>query len=258
MSDRPRLRLPQVTLCAVTSVNVAATLAAMEACLQQADFGACTLLTDAEIASHHPAIEIVRIDRLASGAAYSDFLLNRLVDHVATSHCLVVQWDGHVLDAGRWQPAFLDHDYVGASWPQFDDGMDVGNGGFSLRSRRLMDACRKPGFVARHPEDIAIGRDNRRFLEERGMRFADMALADAFSTERTGTITRTFGYHGVWNMPEALGVERFWSIYRTLDDRGTLQRDFTKLLRDVARGKGGYSRVATMILDRLRDAFSRR
>jgi hypothetical protein len=112
-------------------------------------------------------MEVVPIAPLRSSAAYSDFLLTGLVDHVDTTHCLVAQWDGHLLDAERWQDAFLDYDYIGASWPQFDDGHDVGNGGFSLRTRRLMDLCRDPAFVPAHPEDVAIGRTNRAWLEER-------------------------------------------------------------------------------------------
>ena len=55
-TDMPRaapvercLYLPQVTLCAVTSVNVAATVRALEVSLDQIRFGACKLLTDAKV-----------------------------------------------------------------------------------------------------------------------------------------------------------------------------------------------------------------
>lgn len=245
-----RLHLSQVTLCAVTSVNVAATLRAMEASLSQIRFGACKLLTDVYIQPVCPELEVVRIAPLRSSAAYSDFLLSRLSDHVATTHCLVVQWDGHLLDAGRWQDAFLDYDYIGASWPQFDDGHDVGNGGFSVRSRRLMELCRDPAFVPVHPEDVAIGRTNRTWLEGHGMRFAPRDLADSFAAERSGDPRQTFGYHGVWNMPRAIGVDAFWQVYRELDERGTLARDFGSLLRDVVGGPRGISRAARMIADR--------
>ncbi|AIT82832.1 hypothetical protein JI59_25690 (plasmid) [Novosphingobium pentaromativorans US6-1] len=242
--------MPQVTLCAATSVNVAATMRALEASLRQIRFGACRLLTDAEVSPAHPEMEIVAIAPLRSSAAYSDFLLTRLPDYVATTHCLVVQWDGHLIDAGRWQAEFLAYDYIGASWPQFDDGHDVGNGGFSLRSRRLMELCRDPAFVVVHPEDVAIGRTNRAWLEAQGMRFAPRDLADAFAAERSGEPHRTFGFHGVWNMPCAIGLEAFWQIYCQLDERGTLKRDFRSLLRDVANGPRGMSRAARMIADR--------
>jgi hypothetical protein len=246
-----RLALPQVTLCAVTSVNVKATVRALEASLAQVSFAACRLFTDAVVDSAHPAIEVVPIRRLASSAAYSRFLLDELVDHVATPHCMVAQWDGHVLDARRWRAEFLDYDYIGASWPQFDDGHDVGNGGFSLRSRRLMELCREPGFDAHHPEDIAIGRDNRAWLEGRGLRFAPRALADLFAAERAGDLAQSFGYHGVFNMPRAIGVDAFWEIYRELDDRGTMRRDFRGILREVSQAPGGSVRAARLIADRV-------
>lgn len=244
-----RLQLPHVTLCAVTSVNVAATLRALETSLRQIRFGACKLLTDAQPDSASSEIEVVPITPLRSSAAYSDFVLTRLVDYIDTTHCLVAQWDGHLLDAKRWQDTFLDYDYVGASWPQFNDGHDVGNGGFSLRSRRLMDMCRDPAFVPTHPEDVAIGRTNRAWLEEKGMVFAPRDLADAFAAERTGDPRQTFGYHGVWNMPRAIGVDEFWQVYCELDDRETLKRDFGNLLRDMARGPGGIRRAGRMIAD---------
>lgn len=250
-----RLALPQVTLCAATSVNVKATLRALEASVAQIDFAACKLFTDALLEPENPAISIVPIPRLGSSIAYSEFLLSQMVDHIDTSHCLVAQWDGHVLDAGRWRPEFLDYDYIGASWPQFDDGHDVGNGGFSLRSRRLMEACREPQFSASHPEDIAIGRANRKWLEGRGVRFASARLADLFATERTGDLQTSFGYHGVWNMPQAIGTEAFWRVYRELDDRGTIRHDFSSILKDVRQGPGGWMRLIRMVADHIKTSL---
>lgn len=244
-----RLSLPQVTLCAVSSVNVNATVRALEASLAQIDAGAALLLTDSQVKSDHPGIRVVPIAPIPSARAYSDFLLTELIDHVATSHCLVIQWDGHVLDAARWQPEFLDHDYIGASWPQFADGHDVGNGGFSLRSRRLMQLCRDPAFQRDHPEDVAIGRTNRAWLEGQGMRFAPRALADRFAAERAGDVTASFGYHGAWLMPQAIGVEPFWHVYRDLDDRGTIRHDFWLILKQIRRSRGGWARALCLTLD---------
>jgi hypothetical protein len=251
MEPKARLQLPQVTLCAVTSVNVEATVRALEVSLKQADFGACKLLTDVAITPSHPNIEVVPIRRLTSSAAYSAFILTKLVDFVDTSHCLVAQWDGHVVDSSRWRAEFLEYDYIGASWPQFADGNDVGNGGFSLRSRRLMELCRNPAFTPCHPEDLAIGRVNRAWLEKHGMAFAQRELADLFAAERKGNPKETFGYHGVWNMPCVIGLEEYWQVYLSLDERGTIRHDFGMLLRTVGRGRGGLHRMAKMLADRM-------
>jgi hypothetical protein len=82
------------------------------------------------------------------------------------------------------------------------------------------------------------------------MRFAPRGIAYSFAADRSGDPLSAFGYHGVWNMPRAIGTEAFWQVYRQLDERGTLQRDFGSLLRDVVRGRGGVRRMSRMIADR--------
>ncbi|MDZ7894490.1 MAG: DUF5672 family protein [Sphingobium sp.] len=247
----PRLGLPEVTLCAVTSVNIAATVHALTTTLSKIDVAAALLLTDKVVTADHPGVTVVPIPPIHSAQAYSKFLLTRLVDYIDTSHCLIVQWDGHVIDAERWRPDFLGYDYIGASWPQFTDGRDVGNGGFSLRSRRLMKLCRDPGFFACHPEDVAIGRANRAWLEEQGIRFAPRGMADLFSTERGGDVTKSFGYHGAWLMPRVLGTAAFFELYCSLDDCGTIRRDFAAIVRQIAIGRHGVRRALRLVWDQI-------
>lgn len=251
----PRLELPTVTLCAVTSVNVAATIEAMRASLGQVAFADAILLTDAQIPSAPAGIRIVPVERLESARDYSRFVLRRLASHVATDHCLIVQWDGFVLDAAQWRPAFLDHDYIGARWPQFLDGFDVGNGGFSMRSARLLRACADPRFEAGHPEDIAICRTNRPLLErEFGIRFAPADEAERFSFERTTPSRPTFGFHGVFNVIPLLGADRFWEIYESLDDRRTISADVRRLLFQLGSGRQARRRRARLLIDQVRRA----
>jgi hypothetical protein len=253
-----RLALPQVTLCAVTSVNVEATVLALEHSMAQIDFAACKLFTDVEIVPTLVEIDVVKIPRLNSVADYSNFVLKHLVDQIDTSHCLIVQWDGYVVDASKWQPAFLDFDYIGARWPQFMDGHDVGNGGFCLRSRRLMGECKSPEFQPSHAEDLAIARINRGWLEGRGIRFANGVMADMFSTEREGSIHTSFGFHGVWHMPDVLGTDGFWNVYTSLNDRSTIWHDLFKLAASLSLNARGLLRAARLITDQLRDAIQKR
>lgn len=250
-----RLSLPDVTLCAVTSLNVEATLAALQHSRSLVDFGACLLVTDVPVRRSDTGIRIVSIERLRSSEAYSRFVIAELPDHIETGHCLMTQWDGFVINPGKWSPAFLDYDYIGAPWPQFDDGHDVGNGGFSLRSRRLLDACRLPGFTGCHPEDVTIARTNRAFLEAQGIRIADRSIAERFSCERDGDPADTFGFHGVFRMIEAIGADRFWEVYCGLDDRTTLWRDMATLWQQLGGGRDAPSRRMRLLLDRARDAI---
>jgi hypothetical protein len=121
------------------------------------------------------------VPRIGSKAEYSRFMvesLPRLVKGVG-GHVLVVQRDGVVANPDAWEPGFLDYDYVGAPWP---DGV-VGNGGFSLRSARLLAALPELG-PCQGPEDEHICRVHRAELESMGMRFAPREVAARFSWER--------------------------------------------------------------------------
>lgn len=251
-----RLSLPDVTLCAAASVNVIATVAALNRCLDQIEFARCLLFTDADASSLrlNGRIEAIGIDRLSSAAAYSNFLLGELYPHIGTTHCLIVQWDGFVIDATQWEPEFLSYDYIGAPWPQFRDAHVVGNGGFSLRSRRLLEACRDPDFVAEHPEDVAIARSNRELLERKhGARFADLAVAERFSFERTAPKRPTFGFHGIFNLVEVLGPQGFWEIYSTLDNRSTVAADYWKLVRELGKGASAWPRRVRLTFDQFKE-----
>lgn len=248
-----KLRLPEVTLCAATSVNVQATIWALQHCLDQIDVHECLLFTGAEIIRADPRIRTVPISGLSSAKAYSDFVLTSLAEFIGSSHCLIVQWDGFVIDAGQWDPSFLDFDYIGARWPQFDDGHDVGNGGFSLRSRRLLQLCSRPDFHRCHPEDVAICRINRDALEtNHAIRFAGPATADRFAFERVCPVAPTFGFHGVFNMLPVLGAERFWEIYRSLDDRSTAWIDYRLLMSQLGSGDRAIRRRMRLSIDRLK------
>src|SRR5262245_61590852 len=66
---------------------------------------------------------------------YSEFCIKELAKHMIRKHCLIVQEDGYIIRPHLWNPLWLNFDYIGAPW---GDGV-VGNGGFSLRSRRLME-----------------------------------------------------------------------------------------------------------------------
>lgn len=253
-----RLDLPEVTLIAASSINVEATLQAIEACHAKVRFAASKLLTHRQPARIVPGVEVIITPPIASSYEYSKIMLSGVAEHFATSHCLVVQWDGHVLNPARWNPRFLDHDYIGATWPQFTDGHDVGNGGFSLRSRRLLHACQSPQFAPGHPEDVAIGRDNRAWLEAQGLRFAPRELADTFSAERLGSLETAFGFHGVWQMPQVIGTDRFWKMYCGLEDRSTVYHDQIAIMSQLISKPKGLRRCLKMGWDSLWKAPTKR
>ena len=196
------LALPDVTLCCVDTANQALALRALARSCNGMDLGRTLFLTDRQPeAAVAPAIEIALISPpLASRDAYSDFVLKSLLPYVTTSHVLLVQWDGYVTNPAAWEPVFLKCDYIGATWFWHKDGMRVGNGGFSLAARRLLEALQDPAIIRVDAEDTTIGRSFRPLLErEYGIRFATEALADRFSFEAAYPIGKPFGFHGLYN-----------------------------------------------------------
>lgn len=158
-------------------------------CCELADFGGIRLLL-AEDLPHVTNYE-----------EYNRFVVRELHKHFETEYCLLIQSDGFILRPEAWDPAFLEFDYIGAP---FGDGV-VGNGGFSLRSRKFCQetAILGDGFKAGKsysPEDQILCRGElRAVLEEAGMEFADTETASRFSWELDDNwpeYTGSFGFHG--------------------------------------------------------------
>jgi len=152
-----------------------------------------------------PDVEVREVAGIASRRDYSAFIMKRLVEHVETSHVLVTQWDGYVVRPEAWHAEFLDQDYIGAPWRNAAEGFRVGNGGFSLRSRRLLTALSDDRFRPVLNEDQDICGSYRPALErDYAIRFADEALADSFSFETDPgpwlAGTPIFGFHGFYNL----------------------------------------------------------
>ena len=229
--------LPSVTLVAVTSVALPATVRALEESRRSIGFGQVLWLSDRPMPSGSPAgITWRQIPRIASRQAYSRFMLFDLAEHITTSHVLSVQWDGYVLNPARWSDTFLDYDYIGAPWPQFQDAHRVGNGGFSLRSARLLRACRDLPRNCAEAEDIAICRTHRAMLEAtHGLRFAPEPVASRFAYERIPATGDEFGFHGVFNLARIMPRKPFDALVRTLEPSIMSVRERRELFRWACR-----------------------
>lgn len=209
------LNLSNITLLAVTSVELEETDLALRISSHDINFGAVKLLSSEEWISTDPKIELVPIPRI-NFEGYSKFILEELVHYVETDFCLVVQADGFVLNASRWNPSFLDYDYIGAPWPQdltlqpgdvpLDvSGNCVGNGGFSLRSKYLLHETSNIAFdelpFPSKSEDFVIGHYLYDQMLAAGIKFPTPELAAQFSIESPtaayGQNPKTsFGFHG--------------------------------------------------------------
>lgn len=216
--------------------------------LDQIAFGQALLLSDRRPQYLDERIEWRPIEPLNSRADYSAFMLHKLHEHVETSHVLCVQWDGYVLDGSRWRDEFMTFDYIGAVWPHFTDGHNVGNGGFSLRSQNLLRATATLDFDPRYPEDVLICRKDRAALEEMGFRFAPETIAAKFAFERSPSSGEEFGFHGAFNMIRLLRPEDLANIVRSLELQVLTQNEHKELLHRAVRK--GYYRLAFFVMAR--------
>jgi tetratricopeptide (TPR) repeat protein len=170
------------------------------------------------------------IPRIGSRAEYSRFVLKELGRYCRTEYLLLVQWDGYIINADAWRPEFLEYDYIGAPWGWYQDAQRIGNGGFSLRSRRLLDALLDEGIVDLDPEDEAIGRRYRTLLESKyGIRFPPEEIAEAFSFETTYPKGRPFGFHGLFNMWMVLPQQELAEFISDLASSSVSSRQFLQL-----------------------------
>lgn len=176
--------LPTVTLIGVDSQKERLQRS-IDICTKWIRFGEVKLL-------HEP---------LNSKEAYSKFCIEDLYKHVKTEYMLICQHDGYVNNWQAWDNDWLQYDYIGAPW-HYNDGMAVGNGGFSLRSRRLMEiVATDKNIQIQHPEDHHICRTYRPYLEKTyGIKFSPIEVAEKFSFEGylqpTKTLKEQFGVHG--------------------------------------------------------------
>lgn len=202
-----RLHLPNVTLVALDTVCHELTALAVKECMDKVQFGAVHIHTNdfgpyqrAEIEDRHfPIAPFSTVDDAMT------YLWYGVPQRVETTHFLMVQWDSGIVSSAQWNDEFLGYDYVGAPWGWHGDAYEVGNGGFSLRSRRLMQhiAEQREKFPLGHPEDDFLCRRYRPELERTGFRWAPIDAALRFSFERSGFSgpDRHFGYHGIFNWP---------------------------------------------------------
>jgi hypothetical protein len=193
------LHLKDVTICSIDCVTASLAADAINESMEHIVFGDAILLSDRVISGRFRSVQI---EKLNSRLEYSRFVIEELVDYINTEFVLIVQWDGFVTSAATWDKIFLDYDYIGARWPWHKDSLSVGNGGFSLRSKRLMKEVllNGPSIDYSLNEDEIICQSYRSHLVDKGMRFASESIADRFSYERVVPEFETFGFHGFFNM----------------------------------------------------------
>lgn len=240
MSTGNKLQLPDVavfTFCWGTE-HVEMSLRSMLIAMDQIDFKRAVLITDSsktDLSLFGSVIDRNGIsvydmqaelnDNLqndeANRVGFNKLFIDETAKHMTDDFCLNVQHDSTVIDSAYWTDEFLNYDYVAAPWPmgiiQASDMVAgriekipnvVGNGGFSLRTRKYVEESAKLEWQHKN-EDLNICVFNYENMVKRGIKFAPPELASRFAVEHpvpTKNFARSllftynsFGFHGEFN-----------------------------------------------------------
>lgn len=193
--------LKDVTVVIIDCVNQGKAINAITKTLQQINPVKTLFFTDTYI--EVPDVETIVIKKICSKTEYSYFVMKQLSFFVKTDFILTIQHDGYVLDGELWGDEFYNYDYIGARWNYPEGERAVGNGGFSFRSRKLMNAIALDKFIEpTELEDECICRLYGNYLERTyKTKFGTNDIAEKFSFELREPCNKTFGFHGYFWEP---------------------------------------------------------
>ena len=208
-----KIKMPDVTLIAVSSIKIPETIEALQKSYRKIEFGAVKLITHMLPEDLPKEIKFEDCPLLNDIMKYNQYVFKDLGKHVNTSHCLLIQHDSWVLNSNLWSNNWLQWDFCGAPWlwqtnsyiTDYDEHIRVGNGGFSLRSKKLLDAPNILGLKLEQRrgyfnEDGNLTVYHRKKLLEHGIKYAPVEIASRFSYENPvlennfGRM-KTFGFH---------------------------------------------------------------
>ena len=214
---KQKLKLSNVTLLGVaTPKDINQAQESLKISSQNIEFGTIKLLTSSIPKKKYSEIEYVPIP-LMDFFGYNRLIIEDLHKYFETSHCLIIQADSFVVNAHCWNKEFLKFDYIGAPWtnkinpkPNLILNLKentVGNGGFSLRSRKLVETTSKINFKSLNlpveSEDVIICYYLYKKMIDSEIKFAPPKIAAQFSMEDQKTnnsygydVSSVFGFHG--------------------------------------------------------------
>ena len=226
-----------LTIVAVADTKITETINSLKISSKKIKYKKVVLLSSKNINRSYffKGLKIIKIEPLKSLKDYNHFIIYKLHKYVTSSHILLVQWDGFIINEKKWEDKFLDYDYIGApfipraknfnySRDKFGNFYSIGNGGFSLRSLNLLRAASKYKLrddksSTHNHEDGFFSVYHRKFLESKGLKWAPFSLAKKFAIETPLSFKDffdlPFGFHGKKLLkihPKILFI-RFFSIF---------------------------------------------
>ena len=195
------IKLSQITLLAIDCCDPGQALRALKYSSRNIRFANVMLFTSHQIECS--GIEVVGIEPIQNLEEYSRFCIEKLFGHIQSEYLLIIHSDGFVINPHLWREEFLEYDYIGAPWPPdapWCTKNRVGNGGFSLRSRKFMEIAAGLRQSFRH-EDILLTNICYDDFIAAGCKFAPVEVAMRFALEAkipecVYSLDNCFGFHG--------------------------------------------------------------
>lgn len=246
-----KLNLEQVSLICVETRHFELAHFALSKCMEKANFKEVVLLSSTP-APFKPGIDNQIIPPIRSTEEYSEFMIRDFGNYFSGSFALLVQWDSFILNVEAWSEDFLRYDYVGAPWPHREH--PVGNGGFSLRSKRLIESLNKINITRTHPEDECICGQYRADLEsQHNIVFAPVPIAEVFAFELTTPAFPTFGFHGFFNFHKALSEAEILQYIPMCSDNILRSLPARRLIKNLYRSRM-FKAANFLIMKRMKHA----
>lgn len=195
------IELPQITVLIADTKNHAQAIYAIKKTLEQIKPAKVVFMTDRDF--EIPEVTIVKIPTIKGKEDYSRVMVKESWKYFDTDFCLTIQHDGYCICGEAWKDEFLNYDFTASPWLYPDEDRNVGNGAFSLRSKKLATILGTDDFIEIvSPEDEIIGRLYRRYLEGKyDIKFAPESLAHTFAYELHEPYSKTFGFHSNFHPP---------------------------------------------------------
>jgi hypothetical protein len=160
---------------------------------------------------------------------YSVFMMKELCNFIKTDHVIVLQYDGFGVNKEHWEDKFLEYDYIGSpthihhppmrgllegtrvAYSNNTKWYSLG-GGFSLRSRKFLDALLDPNIDVEFfdyntkslgiCEDASVAVIHKNYLETKyKIKYGSIEDSLKFSSEILTGYNFCVGFHGWEQIP---------------------------------------------------------
>jgi hypothetical protein len=217
------MNLSQITLVAITDENkYKDTIKAVDFSCKDIDFGDINIISNVEQSTNK--YKHIKNELVNDLVGYNNICIHGLSELINTEFCLIIQWDGFIINPNLWTNDFLNYDYIGAPWDHASSKNRVGNGGFSLRSKKFLDISNTLDYNPHEcewiydwqknyrdikPEDWFLCYESYEYMINHNIKFPSPKIASTFAIEyplpchpfikEDINTYNSFGFHGHFN-----------------------------------------------------------